>query len=88
MTISYTVLFDSCRPDGAFKKDFALSPQQTWMTSRFPDQRTRRGTLIAILEARRLAVKKIFAVFITITILAAVAAPASVIATIDIETKF
>jgi hypothetical protein len=50
MTISYTVLLDSCRPDGALKKHFGLSPQQTWMTSRFPDHRTRRGTLIAIPE--------------------------------------
>jgi hypothetical protein len=51
MTISYTDLSDSCRPDDAFKKDFALSPQQTRRALRFPNHHTRRGTLIALPEA-------------------------------------
>jgi hypothetical protein len=87
MTISYTDLSDSRRPDDAFKRDFALSPQQTRNTLRFSNHHTQRGTLIAIPEVEA-GDEKTFAGFIAITILAAVAAPASVIAAIDIETKF
>jgi hypothetical protein len=82
MTISYTDLSDSRRPDDAFKRDFALSPQQTRNALRFPNHHIRRGTLIAIPEVEA-GDEKIFAGFMTIAILAAVAAPASVFAASD-----
>ena len=75
MTISYTVSVKSCRPDIACNGHFVVEPIRNGRTRQYPDHQLRRGTLIAIPVAE-MAMKKVFALLITITILAAVAAPA------------